>query len=193
MKKLLAVVVFLCLNHICYAQNAGWAGYDASEFVNSVKRISNNLKIEKNIKEQIRNNQELELQNLQDPWLEEFQRLIKFSIKQNKVKAVKALFDYVDEEYAKETVISLKQMALETVIEESKHITKRENHTSINPQAIGFITTSYNLTFDIEFIEQYIDILLVPEINIENVKKVIYNNSGNTTLTNAEEVLDLLK
>lgn len=193
MKKLLAVVVFLCLNHICYAQNSGWAGYDASEFVNSVKRISNNLKIEQNIKQEIKNNQELQLQNLQDPWLEEFQRLIKFSIKQDKVEAVSALFNYVEQEYAEAAVVSLKQMALETVIEESKHITKREDYPSINPHAIGFIATSYNLRFDIEFIEKYIDILLVPEINIEKLKKVIYNNPSNTTLLNAEEVLDLLK
>lgn len=187
------ILVLLCINTLCYAQNAGWAGYDASEFVNSVKRISNNLKIEQNIKQEIKNNQDLQLQNLQDPWLEEFQRLIKFSIKQDKVEAVKALFDYVDVEYAKEAVVSLKQMALETVIEESKHITKREDYPSINPHAIGFIATSYNLTFDIEFIKKYIDILLVPEINIEKLKKVIYNNSSNTNLTNVEEVLELLK
>ena len=188
--KYILILILLCINTLCYAQNSGWAGYDASEFVNSIKKVSNNLKIEQNIKEQIKTNQTLELQNLQDPWLEEFQRLIKFSIRQDKVKAVVALFNYVDEEYAKEAVLSLKQMALETVIEESKHITKREDYPSINPHAIGFIATSYNLTFDIEFIRKYIDILLVPEINIE---KVIYNNSSNTTLTNVEEVLELLK
>lgn len=191
--KYILILILLCIDVLCFAQNSGWVGYDASEFVNSIKKVSNNLKIEKNIKEQIKTNQALELQNLQDPWLEEFQRLIKFSIRQDKVEAVVALFDYVNEEYTKETVISLKQMALEYVIEESKHITKRESHTSINPQAIGFITTSYNLTFDIEFIKKYLDILLVPEINIEKLKKVIYNNSSNTTLTNVEEVLELLK
>lgn len=191
--KYIVALILLCINTLCYAQNAGWAGYDAGEFVNSIKRVSNNLKIEQNIKEQIKTNQALELQNLQDPWLEEFQRLIKFSIKQDKVEAVVALFDYLENEYTKEAVVYLKQMALENVIEESKHITKREDYPSINPHAIGFIATSYNLTFDIEFIRKYIDILLVPEINIEKLKKVIYNNSSNTTLTNVEEVLELLK
>lgn len=192
MKNIL-IIALLCLNTICFAQNMGWAEFNPSEFVNSVKQISNNLQVEQNIKEQIKTNQELELQNLQDPWLEEFQRLIKFSVKQDKVEAVKALFDYVEVEYTKEVVISLKQMALETVIEQAKKLKVKQAYQSINPHAMGYSSIHYTLEFDIQFIKKYIDILFVSEIDFNRLKKVIYNNSSNTTLVNVEEVLDLFK
>ena len=110
--KYILLLVLLCLNTLSYAQNAGWVGFDASELVKEIKQVSNNLKVEKILKQQIKDNQELQLKDLQDPWLEEFQRLIKFSIKEDKIEAIKALFNYIEKEYNNASVLILKQMAL---------------------------------------------------------------------------------
>lgn len=191
--KYILIIIVLCINTLCYAQNAGWAGYDASEFVNSIKKVSNNLKIEQNIKEEIRTNRELELQNLQDPWLEEFQRLIKFSIKHDKIKAVEALFNYVDIEYPKEAVIKLKQDALETVIQESKQTKIKDTYYSNNRHVVGFVGTNYIVTFNIKFIKKYFDLLCTSEINKNKLIQIVTNNSNNINFTNLDEVINLIK
>lgn len=192
MKKLLSVSTFLCLTCVCFAQNSGWAGFDAEEFITNVKQISNNLKVEQNIKEQIKNNEKLQLKDLQNPWLEEFQRLIKFSIKQDKVEAIKALFNYVETEYNEVSVLNLKQMALEYVIEEAKSIKVKQVYQSINPHAIGYTATNYTLQFNVKFIEKYFNLLMTEQINKENLKKVVFNNRSNISLLNAKEVISLI-
>ena len=68
--KYILLLILLCLNSFCFAQNAGWIGFDASELVKEIKQVSNNLKVEKILKQQIKDNQELQLKDLQDPWLE---------------------------------------------------------------------------------------------------------------------------
>ena len=191
MKKLL--IVLLCLTCASYAQNAGWADYDATEFVNNIKKISHNLNIEKDIKAQIKNNQSLQLENLQDPWLEELQRLINFSIKHDKIEAVKVLFDFVESEYNKETVIKLKQTALQIVIEESKHKNSSETFYSNNPQGVGFVGTIYLVHFDIKFIRKYFNLLYVPEINKDKLIKNASNSAGNVRFLNLEEVINFIK
>lgn len=191
--KYILIIIVLCINTLCYAQNSGWAGYDAGEFVNSIKRVSNNLKIEQNIKEEIRTNQALELQNLQDPWLEEFQRLIKFSIKHDKIKAVEALFDYVNTEYPNEAVINLKQTALEYVLYESKQTKIKETYYSNNPHAVGFMATNYIVTFNIEFIKKYFDLLYTQGINKNKLIESVTNSSSNINFANLDEVINLIQ
>ena len=193
MKKLLFVVVLLCLNHICYAQNASWVGFNATELVKEVRQISNNLKIEQNIKEEIKTNQALELQNLQDPWLEEFQRLIRFSIKEDKIDAVQSIFDYLTTQYNKKTIVRLKQYTLETVITESKHTTTKEHYYSNNPHAIGFVGTTYIVTFDLTFIQKYFDLFFITEIDKNKLIKVAINSSNTVSFTNLNEVKTLIE
>lgn len=192
MKKIL-VIIFLCLNTLCYAQNAGWANFNANEFVKEIKQISNNINIEQVIKEQIKNDEELQLQDLQEPWLEEFQRLIRFSIKEDKIDAIQSIFDYLTTQYNKESIIRLKQYTLETVITESKHTTTKEHYYSNNPHAIGFVGTTYIVTFDLTFIQKYFDSFFITEIDKNKLIKVATNSSNTASFTNLNEVKILIE
>ena len=190
--KYILLLILLCLNSFCFAQNAGWIGFDASELVKEIKQVSNNLKVEKILKQQIKDNQELQLKDLQDPWLEEFQRLIKFSIKEDKIEAIKALFNYIEKEYNNASVLILKQMALETILQESKHTVVKEVYYSNNPNAIGFSSTKYTISFDIKFITKYFDLLMTEEIDKTKLKESITNNSTNVSFINLQEVISLI-